>query len=208
VPEAEVEAGGVNRVAVFGYASLVSPQSAAQTLGRPVAGTIPARLHGWARGWTLGREQSKSEKTFARPDGTMPRFCLGLNLDPAPDAPAPNGVLIELTEAELERLDLREIRYRRVDVTDAVDPEPVGDARPPSFDTVFAYTARPEHHHPSPPADSIIVATYPATVEAAFAELGAAHLELYHATTAAPPVEVTPASLVRDTIPPGNPRDW
>jgi hypothetical protein len=195
-------------LAVFGYASLVSPQSAAQTLGRPVAGAIPARLRGWARGWTLGREQSKSEKTFARPDGSLPRFCLGLNLDPAPDALAPNGVLIEVTEAELERLDLREIRYLRVDVSDAVDPDPLGDSRSPSFDVVFTYTARPEHHHPSPPSDSIIVDTYPATVEAAFAALGAAQLELYRATTAAPPVEVTPATLVRDTIPPGNPRDW
>jgi hypothetical protein len=80
-------------LAVFGYASLVSPESAAQTLGRPVADPVPARLHGWSRGWTLGREQAKSEKTFARPDGSVPHFCLGLNLDPIPDAPAPNGVL-------------------------------------------------------------------------------------------------------------------
>ncbi len=136
----------MSRLAVFGYASLVSPESAAQTLGRPVDGAIPARLEGWARGWTLGREQAKSEKTFARPDGTVPRFCLGLNLDADADAPAPNGVLIELTEEELDRLDIREIRYRRVDVTDAfIAPEAHG------FDRVITYVAKPEHHHPSPP---------------------------------------------------------
>ena len=72
VPAAEVAAAGVTGLAVFGYASLVSPASAAQTLGRPVGRAVPARLHGWARGWTLGREQAKSEKTFARPDGSVP----------------------------------------------------------------------------------------------------------------------------------------
>ncbi|HEY8001078.1 MAG TPA: gamma-glutamylcyclotransferase family protein [Solirubrobacterales bacterium] len=190
-------------LAVFGYASLVSPASAAQTLGRPVNGAIPARLEGWARGWTLGREQVKSEKTFARPDGSVPRFCLGLNLDPAADAPAPNGVLIELTEAELERLDLREIRYSRVEVTDAiVAPDAVG------LDRVIAYVARPEHHHPTPPEDAIVVSTYPATVEAAFDRLGPGQLDLFRSTTAPIPVELTDATLVRDAIPEGNPRAW
>jgi hypothetical protein len=116
-------------------------------------------------------------------------------------------VLIALTEAELERLDLREMRYLRVEVSDDIDLDHLG-AGAPSFDAVFAYTARPEHHHPSPPPDSIIIATYPAAVESGFAALGPAQLELYRATTAAAPVEVTPASLVRDRIPAGNPRDW
>ncbi len=191
------------RIAVFGYASLVSPASAAQTLGRPVAGPIPARLEGWARGWTLGREQSASEKTFARPDGSLPRFCLGLNLDPAPDAPAPNGVLIELTEAELDRLDLREIRYRRVDVTDAV-----AAAEGVELDRVITYVARPEHHHPAPPEDAVVISTYPATIEAAFERLGPGELDLFRATTAPIPVEVTDGTLVRDAIPEGNPRAW
>ncbi|MDX6581089.1 MAG: hypothetical protein QOI10_273 [Solirubrobacterales bacterium] len=190
-------------LAVFGYASLVSPASAAQTLGRPVAGAIPARLEGWARGWTLGREQARSEKTFARPDGSVPRFCLGLNLDPAPGAPAPNGVLIEVSEAELDRLDLREIRYRRVDVTACVS-----DAEEVPFDRVITYVARPEHHHPTPPEDAIVVSTYPATIEAAFDHLGPGQLELFRSTTAAVPVELTEATLVSDRIPPGNPRDW
>lgn len=199
-------AAGVSRgprIAVFGYASLVSPASAAQTLGRPVTGAMPARLEGWARGWTLGREQSASEKTFARPDGSLPRFCLGLNLDPAPDAPAPNGVLIELTEAELERLDLREIRYHRVDVTDAV-----AAADRVEFDRVITYVARPEHHHPTAPDDAVVISTYPATIEDAFERLGPGQLDLFRATTTPIPVEVTDGTLVRDAIPEGNPRAW
>ncbi len=195
----------MTRIAVFGYASLVSPASASHTLGRPVEGAALGRLAGWTRAWTLGREQAASEKTFARPDGTLPAFCLGLNLEPADGAEAPNGVLIEVSEAELDRLDVREIRYHRTDVTAAVA---LDDGSSPEFDAVCTYIAKPEHHHPTPPADSIIVATYPETIEAAFAALGPDHLDRYRRTTAPPPVEVTPATLVRGEIPAGNPRAW
>jgi cation transport regulator ChaC len=196
----------MTRLAVFGYASLVSRQSAGQTLGRPVELAALARLHGYARRWTLGRDNLASEKTFARSDGSLPRFCLGLNLEPDHGAAAPNGVLIELSEAELERLDLREMRYRRTDVTDAIEASALGGE--PAFDVVYTYLARAEHHHPAPPEDAIVIATYPLVIEAAFAELGDEQLELYRASTAAPPVEVVEATLVEDSIPEGNPRAW
>jgi hypothetical protein len=199
VPEARLE--GMTRLAVFGYASLVSPASAGQTLGRPVEIAAVARLYGWRRAWTLGRDNAASEKTFARLDGSLPRFCLGLNLDPDPNAPAPNGVLIEVSEAELDRLDLREMRYHRFEATDSIETEA-------GFDAVYAYHARPEHHHPIPPADAIIVSTYPATIEAAFAALGPEQLGRYRETTVPPPVEVVEATLVADAIPEGNPRAW
>lgn len=197
----------MSRLAVFAYASLVSRRSAAQTLGRPVEIAARARLEGWTRAWTLGRDNATSEKTFARSDGSEPRFCLGLNVEPSDRATAPNGALIELSAVELDRLDLREIRYLRVDVADSIAIDGPGGARAP-FDAVYAYTARPEHHHPTPPVDSIIVASYPEAIEAAFAELGAGQLELYRETTAPPPVQITPATLVRDRIPAGNPREW
>ena len=76
------------------------------------------------------------------------------------------------------------------------------------FDAVFVYTARPEHHHPAPPADAIVIRSYLRTVEAAFEALGRGQLDLFRATTAAPPVEVADATLVRNRIPEGNPRDW
>ena len=193
----------MRRAGVFGYGSLVSVASASQTIGRPVEIAAVARLEGWTRAWTLGRNQARSEKTFARPDGSRPRFCLGLNVEPSERPTAPNGALIELSEAELERLDLREIRYHRVEVTEALELD--GEH---GFDAIYTYTARPEHHHPEPPEDAVVVASYPATIEAAFAELGPEQLELYRRTTAPIPVEVTAATLVRDRIPAGNPRDW
>jgi hypothetical protein len=189
-------------LAVFAYASLVSPASAEMTLRRPVEIAALARLEGWARGWTVGRDNLAAEKTFARPDGTLPRHILTLNLDTYPNTRAPNGALIEVSEAELHRLDLRELRHRRVEVTGSVV------AAAAEFDTVFAYRARPEHHYPEPPEDAVIIATYPAAVEAAFAALGADQLDIYRRTTAPPPVELVEAELVRDAIPEGNPRAW
>ena len=196
------------RTAVFGYASLASPESASRTIGRPVEFAGVARLQGWRRVWTLGREQAESEKTFARADGSIPRFCLGLNLEPDPDAPAPNGVLIELTEAELDRLDVREIRYDRVDVTAAIALDSGRPGAEHGFDRVIAYTAKPRHHHPTAPDDAVIVATYPAAVEAAFDALGPGQLDVFRATTAPPPAPFVDGTLVRDEIPPGNPRAW
>jgi hypothetical protein len=194
----------VTRLAIFAYASLVDPESAGETLGRRVEPAAMTRLAGWRRRWSVARDNRASEKSFARADnGSLPRFCLGLNLEAGADEDeAPNGALIEVTEAELERLDLREMRYRRLDVTDAVAN------RPARIDRVLAYTARPERFAPSPPEGAVIIATYPRAVEAAFDALGRNQLELYHRTTQPPPVPVIDAVLVDDHIPRGNPREW
>ncbi len=69
-----------------------------------------------------------------------------------------NGVVIELTEAELDRLDIREIRYDRVEVTGSVE----GSELP---ERIVTYTAKEFHFAPEPPEDSIILATYAAAVE-------------------------------------------
>lgn len=196
----------MTRLAVFGYASLVSRESAAQTLGRPVGPCPLVRLRGWRRRWSLCRDNEKAEKTFARADdGSLPRYMLGLNIERAgDDEPGPNGVLIELTEAELDRLDVREIRYDRVDVTAAVDP-PAAEL---GFDRVIAYTAKAERFVPEPPDGAVVLRPYAETVEAAFAEHGEEARDLYLATSGPPPVELIDAVLVRDRIPDGNPRAW
>jgi hypothetical protein len=198
----------VGRLALFAYGSLVSPASAAETLGRPVEVAALARVDGWARGWNVCRDNLSVEKTFARADGSLPRHCLGLGLEPDADASPPNGALIEVTEAELERLDLREMRYERADVTAAIRPEPGGEPEL-HFDRVVAYRARPQHRRPDPvPEDAVIIAGYLATIEAAFATLGPRELERFRATTEPPPVDLIDAVLVRDRIPAGNPRAW
>jgi hypothetical protein len=124
---------------------------------------------------------------------------MGLNLEPgAVTEEAPNGVLMEVSDDELDRLDLREIRYDRVEVTDSFA----------AGDRVFAYTAKPSNFAPEPPEDAVILSSYLATVEAAFAALGDDGLEGFRETTGPPPVEVVEGALIRDRIPAGNPREW
>ena len=189
------------RIAVFGYGSLVSSASASETLGRPVREVHPAELEGWRRGFLQKRHNPTCEKTFARADGGgTPEWVLGLGIEPAP-ASSVNGALIELDEAEADRLDLRELRYLRRDVTERIRAEA-------TFDRVFTYVARPEHRALTPPPDAVVLRSYLETVEAAFAELGAGQLERFRATTEIPAVETVDGVLVRDEIPPGNPRDW
>ncbi len=190
-------------IAVFAYGSLVDPASAELTLGRR-AEVVPARLGGWRRGWSVCRDNLRVEKTFAidHPGGEVPPFILGLSVEPDAGAgpeQGPNGALIEVSEAELERLDLRELRYRRVEVTVEV-------AAPVRFDRVVAFASRPEHHAPEPPAGAVILAPYLRTVEAAFDAIG--ELAEFRRTTGAPPVPVVEPVLIRDEIPPGNPRGW
>jgi hypothetical protein len=188
-------------VAVFGYGSLVDRTSLAQTLGRPVGVASLARLRGWRRTWGLCRDNQRSEKTFALDDGTRPLFCLGLDVVEDGAAPFPNGALVDLTETELDRLDLREIRYDRIDVTELIDTDH-------AFDRVVTYRAKPEHRCDEPPAAAVIIAAYVEAVETAFDALGPGQLDLFRETTGEPPVDIVEATLVADRIPAGNPRDW
>jgi cation transport regulator ChaC len=194
----------MTRIAVFGYGSLVDPTSAAITLGRPVPAPRPARLRGWRRRWSIARDNLRVEKTFAlEAGGELPPWILGLNLerDPGAEGEPPNGALVELSEDELDRLDLREMRYDRVEVTgEAEGGEDLG--------LVVAYVTKPEHFSPRPPEGAVVMRSYLETVECAFAALGDGQLEAFRRSTGPPPVEVVDAVLVRDRIPPGNPRRW
>jgi cation transport regulator ChaC len=194
---------GERRTAVFAYGSLVNPASASQTLGRPAGPVEPVRLTGWRRRFSLARDNLASEKTFAlASDASLPPIVLSLNIEPEPGSAGPNGVLIDVTDAELSRLDLREIRYDRIDVTAAVRE---ADGR---FEAVYAYTAKLPNTAIEPPPGAVVLAAYVDAVEAAFASLGGEQRLLYLETTGPPPVAVVEAVLVEDRIPEGNPRAW
>jgi cation transport regulator ChaC len=191
----------MSRVGLFGYGSLVLRESASMTLGRPIGELRPARLHDWRRRFSQRRDNLTCEKTFECEGGWRPEWILGLNVEEGEDGAAPvNGVVIELTEAELDRLDSREIRYDRVEVTGSVEGEDLPER-------IVTYRAKAFHFAPEPPEDSVILATYAAAVEEGFEELGLDELEHYLATTPYP-VDRVEAILVVDKIPDGNPRDW
>lgn len=194
------------RTALFAYGSLADPRSASLTLGREVSIAGLARLEGHRRRFSQARDNRRCEKTFARADdGTVPRWILGLNVerDAGAGAEAPNGTLIEVSEPELERLDRRELRYARVEVTAATA---ASGGEP--FDRVFTYLAREANLVAEPPAGALILARYAATVEQAFGRLGTGQLAAYRRTTLPYPVEVVEGVLVADSIPEGNPREW
>ena len=195
------------RLAVFGYGSLVSRESIAQTLGHEAPPPIPARLSGWRRRWSIYRVNTAHEKVFERTDGEPFEHVVGLNLERAPGAPEsdwPNGALVELTTGELSRLDRREVRYDRVDVgsADVLTDEPHG------FDRVFAFTAKEGHFAATAPPNSIVIASYVEACKVAFDDLGPGAWDEFLATTGEPPVPVVEARLVVDEIPEGNPRAW
>ena len=194
------------RTALVAYGSLVDPVSAALTLGRGVEEVWAARLPGYRRRFSQARDNRSCEKTFARADdGSIPPFVLGLNLEPARDEEgAPNGTLIEVSETELERLDVRELRYDRT----ALDAGAVESDAAPAFGHLVTYVAKPAHRAPEPPPGAVILASYASTVESAFAALGESERALYLETTLPYPVEVIEGELVADEIPEGNPRAW
>ena len=191
----------MSRVGLFGYGSLVLRESASMTLGRLIGELRPARLHDWRRRFSQRRDNLTCEKTFECEGGWRPEWILGLNVEEGEAEAGPvNGVVIELTEAELYRLDIREIRYDRVEVTGSVRGEDLPDR-------IVTYKAKAFHFAPEPPEDSVILATYAAAVEEGFEALGSGELEHYLATTPYP-VERVEATLAIDKIPDGNPREW
>ena len=195
------------RTALFAYGSLVDPVSAALTLGRGVEQVWPARLAGMRRRFSQARDNRVCEKTFAHAgDGSIPPYILGLNLEPGEHepGPGPNGALIEVSDAELTRLDVRELRYDRT----PVDPGRLAAADLPPFARVFTYVAKPAHLAIRPPAGAVILASYAAAVDRAFASLGEAERAAYRETTLPYPVEVVEGRLIADRIPEGNPREW
>jgi hypothetical protein len=191
-----------DRLGLFGYGSLVLPESASITLGRPVGELRRARLHDWRRRFSQRRDNLTCEKTFECAGGWRPEWILGLNVEEGEDeAGAVNGVVIELSEAELDRLDIREIRYDRVEVSGSVEGEDLPGR-------IVSYKAKPFHFAPEPPEDAVILRTYADAVEKGFEGLGTGELEHYLRTTGPYPVERVGAELVIDRIPAGNPRAW
>lgn len=196
----------MGRIAVFGYGSLVDRASASITLGREVERIWPARLGGWRRRFSQARDNTRCEKTFARADdGAVPRWILGLNveLDPGGEQ-APNGGLIEVEEAELARLDVREIRYDRHEVTGSI----VAGPGIPEFKRVITYVAKQAHLAVEPPSGAVILRSYASAVEAAFEGFGGGEGDAYRASTLPYPAELVDGVLIRDRIPDGNPREW
>ena len=106
---------------VFGYGSLIHPGSVSRTLRCPIdaADMWSAELHGYQRSW-----QVVVARRFLDGPSTEPVTCVVLDIV-ARAGRSMNGVLIPVTPTQLRALEVREARYDRIDVTDAIEADDV-----------------------------------------------------------------------------------
>jgi cation transport regulator ChaC len=113
---------GAEKIAVFGYGSLVNLASLHQTIGRPPETTHYVNLQGWTRDWTIAVANDSLQGRYVHAhDSTLPDHILALNIQRNPaSAFGVNGVLFDATKADLQNLDAREFCYKRIDVTNDI----------------------------------------------------------------------------------------
>jgi cation transport regulator ChaC len=188
----------MSNVWVFGYGSLVSPQSFGETLGRTLDfGTdlFAAELRGFGRRWNYGVMHvtgRRRDQHGAEVEHTL----VALGIVPA-EGESVNGVVGWVSDDELQALDRRERHYDRADVTAAVVVEHAiehdagaGLRSAP----IMVYVPRAEaieHYEASRRrGTAAIERRYWDLVDGAFASLGGDHHERYLRTTPEPDVPV------------------
>jgi len=175
---------------VFGYGSLVSPVSFARTIGRVMdddANRKSAELTGYGRRWNYGSPGPLAEW---RDHGRLVRsgvvIYLGLEKIAADSC---NGVVVNLSEDEIEKVDKRERDYARVDVTSLVNVE-----GGPVADPVVTYVPRPtaieRYLVARIDGRAAVDRSYWDLVHDGFAQLGVRELDRFTTSTPAPDVPI------------------
>ena len=187
---------------VFGYGSLVSPESFGHTLGRALTRGVDfleAEVTGYGRRWNYGVMSVVGESIGA--DGLRREWTIvALGLVTSPDESV-NCVVGWVTDDELPHLDRRERNYDRVDVSDLTTIG--GGAAVELAGPVVTYVPRQEpqqwYRAARDRGTAAIERRYYDLVDGAFADLGPDRRERYHATTPAPDVPVV--AMTRDSVP-------
>jgi cation transport regulator ChaC len=182
---------------VFGYGSLVSPDSFARTLGRelrPGIDFFEAELTGFGRRWNYGVMHSVGVWIDEAGD-EHERTIVALGVVESA-AESVNGVVGYVELDELTDLDRRERHYDRVDVADRTTVHTDGHADKHIDGSIMVYVPKREsieHYERARDAGTAAVeAGYWSLVDAAFAALGPEQRTRYHATTPRPDVPIVP----------------
>lgn len=173
---------------VFGYASLVALED---------AGALPGRLRGYRRCWGVamnnweGGEDAKH--WLDRATGERPRIRVAYLDLREQEGSSVNGLALPVDADRLAELDVREINYERVEVTDAFEPTPAAEhsaATGPATDRpmrVFVYVGLPtarERYRQGVAEDNVFVAgDYASSVRRAFEGLGQDAVPEFERTT-------------------------
>lgn len=186
---------------VFGYGSLVSPREIERTIGRRIDTSLghgPATLVGYRRSWNAGMRNlhdDPTDKHYELPDGTRPdRTISALGIEPDPDSNI-NGVVFQVTHAELRALDRRERRYRRIECSDQIVAEPAIAGQVFTFaplESAMRLTAASQAD-----GSDTISETYKLLVERGFQGLGTDAYVAYLASTDVPISPVMPLRIPR-----------
>jgi hypothetical protein len=191
---------------VFGYGSLVAPASVAETLGwTPQVGRtfLPARLRGVRRVWNVSAPACVPGGFVHRwPDGRpLEGTVCFLGIRPASPVDAINGALVAVSPQDLQALDRRERRYRRIEVTRRVVAD--GTMGVPVYTYLPLASAVALNRASRAAGRDHRTRRYVDLVSAAFAALGVDALEEYHATTEETSAPVVDVIRDRDTSPTG-----
>jgi dephospho-CoA kinase len=129
--------------------------------------------------------------------GTRPSVYVAfLDVRPSP-GDAVNGLVFAVTSSDLAALDARERNYRRIEVTDAIEPR---HAPGRIWTYVGAADARARRERGLAGGTLLVSGEYAALVVAGFAAIGPHELARYRASTDDPPCPV--ANLRRIDLPP------
>ena len=162
---------------VFGYGSLMSPESIEESLDCKIQLTdlISCQLHGYIRRWNACVPYIFEDET----SGEFSVDVVFLNIERRKYASV-NGVLLPVNQADLDVLDQRELVYNRLIVTSQIC------ANQPVQGVVYTYVAQPEYSRKVCLQHGLIMSDYIELVEAACREFGEAFLKEYHRTTLPP----------------------
>lgn len=189
---------------VFGYGSLVSPDSFGHTLGRrPQLGVdfFEAEVSGYGRRWNYGSLRFTGRAPD--PAGTMREWAIvALGVMQAAGETV-NGTVGWVSNDELVDLDRRERHYDRVDVSERATVIGADQIASELAGPIVTYVPRREaverYEQSRDRGAAAVDRRYFDLVDRAFSDLGPDRLQRYHATTPPPDIPVLP--LQRDVEP-------
>lgn len=166
-PPSDTANRGAGEVYLFGYGSLICPDSVARTLGRNINADqlTPVWLNGYERGWTV-HDVARFD------DEANPTPTAFLNITPHAGRRC-NGIAVPVSMEDLEGFDRRERSYRRIDVSALITP--ALDRPIHAYVGCEPWTEMPEQ--------TVVAAKYDDLVESAIARRGDTFAKDYHTST-------------------------